>query len=73
MINNIIFFIKQDYKLYNYLKYHSYLYEILYYNEDKIKDMIKEMKHEYKETIEDKLIDFKKKIEFLSSVIDLVS
>ncbi len=73
MINEIIFKIKQDKKLYNYLKYHSYWYNKLTYNPEKIKDMIKEMKKEYKETAEDKLIDLNKKIKYLNNIIDLLN
>ena len=51
MINEIIFRIKQDKKLYIYLKYHSYWYYILTYDNEKINEMIKEMKIELKETI----------------------
>ena len=73
MINDIIFRIKQDKKLYEYLKYHSHWYKILAYNPEKIKDMIKEMKKEYKETFEDKLTDLNSKIKYLNSIIDLLS
>ena len=73
MINEIIFRIKQDRKLYEYLKYHSYWYRILYYNPEKIKDMIKEMKKELKETFEDKLSDLNNKMKYIGSLIDLLS
>ena len=73
MINGVIYVIKQDPKLYNYLKYHSYWYDIIYYNEGKIKEMINEMKREYKETVEDKIIDFKNKIDYFNSIIELLS
>ena len=35
--------------------------------------MIKEMKKEYKETAEDKLIDLNKKIKYLNNIIDLLN
>ena len=35
--------------------------------------MIKEMKKEYKETVEDKLIDLNKKIKYLINIIDLLN
>lgn len=73
MINEIIFKIKQDKKIYNYLKYHSYWYNIITENPDKIKEMIKEMKKEYKDTLEDKLSDLNKKMKYLNSLIDLLS
>ena len=73
MINEIIFRIKQDKKLYEFLKYHSYWYKILTYHPEKIKDMIKEMKREYKETFEDKLTDLNSKMKYLNTLIDLLS
>ena len=73
MINDIIFRIKQDKKLYEYLKYHSYWYKILTYTPEKIKDFIKEMKKELRETTEDKLADLNNKIKYIGSLIDLLS
>ena len=73
MINEVVFRVKQDKKLYNYLKYHSYWYNIITDNPDKVKDMIKEMKKEYKETFEDKLTDLNSKIKYLNSLFELMS
>ena len=73
MINEVIFIIKQDEKLYEYLKYHSYWYNILICDPDKLKDMVKEMKKEYKETFEDKLNDLNNKMKYLNTFIDLLS
>ena len=73
MINDIIFKIKQDKKLYLYLLYHSTWYYILTYNPEKIKDMIQDMKIEYKETSIDKIKDLSKKIEMVSSLLDVLS
>ena len=72
MINDIIFEIKNDKKLYNYLKYHSYWYYELTYNPSIVKEMIKEMKEELKETVEDKIEDFSKKITFIENIIDIL-
>ena len=73
MINDIILFIKQDKKLYNYLKYHSYWYKILIYDNSKIKEMINEMKINNKETTKDKIEDLNKKIQMISSLLEVLS
>lgn len=73
MINEVILRIKQDKKLYNYLKYHSYWYYIVSYDQEKIKNMINEMKIELKETTEDKIIKFNKNIIMLKEMIDLLT
>lgn len=73
MINEAIFKIKQDKMLYEYLKYHSYWYKILTRDSNKTKDMINEMKIELKQTSADKIVDLSKKIELLSSFLNLLS
>ena len=73
MINDLIFRIKQDKKLYSYLKYHSYWYEILTLNPEYFKDMIKEMKIELKETVEDKIDKITHNIEMISSLLEVIS
>lgn len=72
MINEAVFYIKQDKVLYEYLKYHSYWYKIISRDSNRIKDMIKEMKIELKQTPEDKINDLTKKIELMGSIIDLL-
>ena len=73
MINEIVVKIKHDKKLYNYLKYHSYWYKILTNNPEKLKDMIKEMKVELKETFEDKLSNINNKMKYIGTIIELLS
>ena len=73
MINEVIFNIKQDKNLYEYLKYHSYWYKILTRDPTRIKDMIKEMKIELKQTPEDKLKELNKKLEFINSMLQILS
>ena len=73
MINENIYIVRQDQKLYNYLKYHSYWYDLLTFNSDYLKQMNKEMKIETKDTVEDKIIDFTKKLELLSSLLEVLS
>lgn len=72
MINNIIVYIKQDSKLYEYLKYHSYWIERLTYDEYKIKDMIKDMKVELKDTVEDKLYVLNNRIKLFNEILELM-
>ena len=73
MINEVIIRIKQDPLLYNYLKYHSYWYKELYLNQYKLKDMINEMKEEYKLTTEDKIKNINDKLSFISSLLEVLS
>ena len=73
MINETMLRIKQDQILYNYLKYHSYWYTRILLNENSIKDMIEEMKKEYKLTVEDKLKDLNNKLELVSSLLEVLS
>ena len=72
MINQLMLKIKQDKLLYNYLKYHSYWYEELLLDENKVEDMIKEMKKDLKMNPEDKLNDLKEKLELFSSIIEVL-
>lgn len=72
MINNIIVYIKQDPKLYEYLKYHSYWIEIITYDESRIKDMFKEMKVELKDTVEDKLYVLNNRIKLFNEILELM-
>ena len=73
MINKTMSRIKQDQILYNYLKYHSYWYTRILLNENSIKEMINEMKKEYKLTTEDKLKDLNNKLELVSSLLEVLS
>ncbi|MBR4671930.1 MAG: hypothetical protein IKO78_01850 [Bacilli bacterium] len=73
MINETMARIKQDQILYNYLKYHSYWYTRILLNENSIKEMINEMKKEYKLTTEDKLKDLNNKLELVSSLLEVLS
>lgn len=73
MINETILKIKQEPMLYTYLKYHSYWYKELYFDEYKIKDMIEEMKEEYKLTAKDKISDLSDKLSLLSSLLEVLS
>lgn len=73
MINELMFNIKQDHMLYNYLKYHSYWYTRLILDESLLKEMIEEMKKEYKLTSVDKLKDLNSKLELISSFLEVLS
>ena len=71
MINDVIFKLKQNALLYEYLKYHSYWYQVIVDDESKVKDMILEMKKELKNTPEDKLKDLSENLEKVSMLINL--
>lgn len=73
MINEIMFRIKQDNNLYTYLKYHSNWYLALSRNINSINDMVNEMKKEYRLTSEDKIEDLTKKLEMVSSILQVLS
>ena len=72
MINEAIFFIKQDPILYYYLKYNSHWYKILNRNPYMLSKMIEEMKINTKTTTVDKLKDLENKIEFISSILEIM-
>ena len=72
MINETILEIKQDKKLYSYLKYHSYWYYIITYDREKIKEMIKEMKIELKETTEDKIKKLNNNLELIQNFFNII-
>lgn len=73
MINDVMFRIKQNDSLYMYLKYHSNWYLNLSRNINTISDMVIEMKREYKLTNEDRIEDFTKKLEMISSILQVLS
>ncbi len=65
--------IKNNFYLNEYLKRHSYWYKELNRNPLSIYEIEEEMKKEYKLNPEDKVRDFSKKIEMLSSFIDILN
>ena len=73
MINETMLKIKGDSLLYSYLKYHSYWYIEILLDENKLEEMIKEMKKELKLTPEDKLEDLSKNLELFSSIMGILS
>lgn len=72
MKNDTILRIKQDKILYQYLKYHSYWYKELFRDETKVKDMINEMKKEYKLTSLDKLSDLNSKLSLINTFLEVL-
>lgn len=68
----ILYKIKEDPNLYRYLKYHSNWYKILSRDPRELKNMIKEMKKEYKLTITDKIDDLSQKINLLNTFLDVL-
>jgi len=69
---NVIFYIKNDQVLYNYLKYHSYWYKILIRNPNLLDKMIEEMKIEYKLTMKDKIEDLGERIGLINSLLSVL-
>ncbi len=69
MINETIFRVHQNPLLYQYLKYHSYWYKMLYRNPNLLNDMVNEMKEEYKLTTKDKIDSICKKMNFISNLL----
>ena len=69
---NVIFYIKNDQVLYNYLKYHSYWYKILIRNPNFLDKMIEEMKIEYKLTMKDKIEDLGERIGLINSLLSVL-
>lgn len=71
MINETILRIRQNQVAYQYLKYHSYWYKILMRDGSKFKDMIDEMKEEYKLTTKDRIESIGEKIHMIRSVLEV--
>lgn len=72
MINETILKIKQNPMLYHYLKYHSYWYKVLMRNPTMLKDMIEDMKEEYKLTPKDKIESINQKMQMISSLLEVL-
>ena len=73
MINETIFKIKQNRMLYHYLKYHSYWYKRIFRDPTSVDQMINEMKEEYKLTPQDKIETICKKMNMVSSLLEVFS
>lgn len=73
MINEVMFRIKQNNNLYTYLKYHSNWYLPLSRNITSVNNMVNEMKREYRLTSGDKIEDLTKKLEMVSSILQVLS
>ncbi len=71
MINGIMIYIKSDNMLYEYLKYHSYWYKKIYRNENVLRELISEMKEEYKLTTKDKIEDMSNKITMVRNLLEI--
>ena len=71
MIDCMIY-IKSDYMLYTYFKYHSYWYKILKRNPLFLKKMIEEAKVEYKLTTKDKIEFFGERIKMINSLLSFL-
>ncbi len=71
MINETIFQIRQNPLMYQYLKYHSYWYKILLRDKTMLRQMINEMKEEYKMTTKDKIESIGKKVHMIRSLLEV--
>ena len=72
MINEALFYIKQDRALYNYLKYNSHWYKFINRDPYMLNKLIDEMKTNMKITTVNKLKDLENKIEFISSILEIM-
>ncbi len=72
MTLDTVHFLRSSPPLYHYLKYHSYWYKELNRNPRLIKDLEREMKKEYKLTMEDKISKINDKISFISSFLEVL-
>ena len=57
--------------MYQYLKYHSYWYKILLRDKTMLRQMINEMKEEYKMTTKDKIESIGKKVHMIRSLLEV--
>lgn len=71
MINETIFMIRQNPMAYQYLKYHSYWYKILLRDKNRLKDMIEEMRQEYKLTTKDKMEVIGERVNMVRSLLEV--
>lgn len=69
---NLIYTLKSNPLLYNYLKYNSYWYKELIRNPSSIKQLEAEMKKEYKLTTEDKINKLNDRISMIASFLDVL-
>jgi hypothetical protein len=72
MINDVMFYIKQNPMLHQYFIYHSYWYKMLLRNPNLLKNMINEMKEEYKLTMKDKIESFGQRMDMISSLLEVL-
>ena len=68
---DILFKIRTDKNLDNYIKYHSYWYRELSRNPERIIDMENDMKKEYKLTTADKIEQFGNKLKVIRTFMDV--
>ena len=68
----VLFKIRNNDKLYEYLKYNSYWYKILNRDANAIRDLEQEMKKTYKITTSDKLEDLNSKITMIRTFLDVL-
>lgn len=72
MTNDILFMIKQDKMLYDFLKYHSYYYKRIYRDDPYVlKEIIEKMKEENHITMKDKLEDINGKITMVRNILEI--
>ena len=69
---NVLFMIRNNPNLYNYLKYNSYWYKELIRNPNIVKYMSEEMKKEYKLTPSDKLKKVSDNINMIKAFMEIV-
>ena len=69
---NIIRLLRSNPILYQYLKYHSYWYKELVRNPEIINELEKEMKKEYKMTIEDRIKKINDRMDFIASFLEVL-
>jgi hypothetical protein len=72
MNREMIYLIRENKDLYQYLKYNSYLYKNILRNEISIKELEKLMKKELKQTPVDKLNEMKNKIELANTFLNIL-
>lgn len=72
MIDQVMFQIKNNKMLYEYLLYHSYWYKSIKRGDyDSLRNMIQNMKEEYKLTTKDKIDDIQNKIILARNILEI--
>lgn len=73
MINEVLFYLKQDKLSFEYIKYNSYWFEVLRKDKTLINKFIEEVKSKYKLTTLDRINIISERINMISNLMSIIS